>query len=320
MRIRKKIFIASSIIILIGMLLIALVWVKNKPSNKLENVCLTIWILCVLCFCMKNIEAIFRMPLDIYEEREMFWDLARNDFQAKFSGSYLGVFWGFAQPVILLLMYWFVFQYGMRAGNVVGYPFILYLMAGLIPWFFFSEAWSGATSSLLEYNYLVKKVVFKVNLLPVLKVVSSAFIHLFFIGILFVVCCIYGYYPSIYCLQLIYYVCLLVLLSLGMSYITAACTVFFRDMAQIVNIALTIGVWFTPIMWSINLLGDTLQIVFKSNPMFYIVDGFRDSLLVQRFFWEKPVWTVYSVSVIIIVYIYGVKLYNRLKMHFADVL
>lgn len=284
------------------------------------RIIISVWIILFACFCLNNIKTIFRTPLDMHEDREMFWDLAKNDFQAKFSGSYLGVFWGFVQPIILLFMYWFVFQYAMKSGRVVGYPFILYLMAGLIPWLFFSESWASATNSLLEYSYLVKKVVFKVNLLPVIKVMSSSFIYIFFLAILLIVCCLFGYFPDIYYLQLIYYAMLLVFFSLGMSYITASCTVFFRDMSQIVNIFLTVGVWFTPIMWNISMLGPELQVLFKLNPMFYIVDGVRDSLLAKVFFWEKPIWTVYSISFIAMIYILGVKLYNRLKVHFADVL
>jgi ABC-type polysaccharide/polyol phosphate export permease len=193
-------------------------------------------------------------------------------------------------------------------------------MSGLIPWFYFSEAFSGATNSLAEYSYLVKKVVFEVGILPALKVASSIFVHLFFVAFIIVMCAIYGYVPDAYLLQILYYIICMAFLVLGLSYITSACTAFFKDMTQIVNIALTIGVWLTPIMWNVQVLSPKLQLIFRLNPMYYIVDGFRDSLLSKVWFWEKPVWTIYFWGFSILVYIFGIKLFNRLKVHFSDVL
>ena len=174
---------------------------------------------------------------------------------------------------------------------------------------------------MLEYNYLVKKVVFNVGILPVLKVSSAIFVHVFFVGFLFVICLVYGYGVDLYLLQLLYYIPCMSFLVLGLSYITAACTVFFRDMSQIVNIILTIGVWVTPIMWNPETtMTGFVQQLFKLNPMYYIVDGFRDTLLTKNWFWEKPVWSVYFWCLTVLIYLFGVKLFNRLKVHFSDVL
>ena len=130
--------------------------------------CLAVDVLAVVC--LHQMESLLRLPLEIFRDKEVFATLVRNDFQARFAGSYLGVFWAFVQPVITIVLYWFVFQFGLRSGNVSDHPFILFLMGGLVPWFYFSESWSGASSSLVEYNYLVKKVVFNVGFLPVIKV------------------------------------------------------------------------------------------------------------------------------------------------------
>ena len=269
----------------------------------------------------RNIQLLFRVPLDIWKDREMFFVLVKNDFQARFAGSYLGLFWAYAQPVITVLLYWFVFQFGLRAGNVSDDPFILFLMSGMIPWFYFSEAWNGASNSLLEYQYLVKKVVFNVRLLPVLKVVSAVFVHLFFVVFLFVICLVYGYGADLYLLQLLYYIPCMAFLVLGLSYMTAACTVFFRDMSQIVNIVLTIGVWITPIMWNPETtMAGIVRQIFKLNPMYYVVDGFRDALLNKIWFWEKPVWSIYFWCLAVFIYLFGVKLVDKLKVHFSDVL
>lgn len=313
-RMAAAIFVVAAVALNVGIVMMnGLPWLSKVAS------CAAIDVLAVVC--MVNIESLLRIPLEIFRDRGMFLTIVKNDFQARFAGSYLGLFWAYVQPVITLCLYWFVFQFGLRAGNVSEHPFILYLMAGLIPWFYFSESWGGASGSLVEYSYLVKKVVFNVNFLPVIKVCSALFVHLVFVGIVLILSLVYGYGFHPYLLQLLYYMLCNMILVLGLSYITAACTVFFRDMTQIVNIVLTIGIWMTPIMWNAeSTMAGKLLMVFKLNPMYYIVDGFRDSLLEKVWFWEKPVWSIYFWCFAIAVYLVGVKMFNRLKTHFSDVL
>jgi len=289
------------------------------------------WLLKVSLLCVvvdltaytfiRNMEVLLRVPIDIYRDRGMVWVLVKNDFQARFAGSYLGLFWAFVHPVITIALYWFVFQVGLRAGDMSEHPFILFLMAGLVPWFYCSEAWSGASNCLIEYNYLVKKVVFNIGILPFIKVASALFVHIFFTGVILFMCTIYGYGIDLYTLQLFYYIAAAAALAIGASYITSALTVFIKDMSQVVNIVLTIGVWATPIMWNpaVN-MPSMVHNIFKINPVYYIVDGFRDALLNKEWFWEKPVWTLYFWCVAIFLYLFGVKLFNRLKVHFSDVL
>lgn len=296
-----------------------------SDSQKNKNIFLAVLIciaadIAAAAFIL-NFDEIIGIPLTIFRERRMFANLVKNDFQARFAGSYFGIFWAFVQPLITMALYWFVFQVGLRAGNVSDYPFILFLMSGMIPWMYFSESLSSATNSLAEYSYLVKKVVFNIEIIPALKTASSLFVHIAFVTFLSVICIVYGYAPSLYWLQLLYYIPCTAFLALGLSYITASCTAFFKDTIQIVNILLTIGVWLTPVMWNpVGTIPESLHTVFRLNPVYYIVDGFRDSMLAKVWFWEKPVWTVCFWIISISVYIIGVKLFNKLKVHFADVL
>lgn len=261
------------------------------------------------------------IPQKLIENRKLIWSLSKNDFKTKFAGSYLGIVWAFVQPVVTVLVYWFVFQVGLKAGRTNEYPFVVWLVAGLVPWFFFSEALNGGTNALIEYSYLVKKVVFKISILPIVKVMSAVFVNAFFILFTLVLCSCYGYTPSLYTIQIIYYLICNFLLVLGLSYFTAAIVVFFRDLTQIINILLQVGMWITPIMWDAeHMLSPKLLKIFKLNPVYYIVDGFRDSLLAGVGFWEKPMWTVYFWLFVIIVFSIGVSVFKRLRVHFADVL
>ena len=92
------------------------------------------------------------MTVDLYQNRSLVRNFSKNDFKTKFAGSYLGIVWAFVQPVVTILVYWFVFEIGLKAGRDCQYPFIVWLTAGLVPWFFFSEAWNSGTNALIEYR------------------------------------------------------------------------------------------------------------------------------------------------------------------------
>ena len=106
------------------------------------------------------------------KNKELIWFLAKDDIKKRYAGSSLGIVWAFAQPLVTITIYWFVFQIGLRSvapGQYGDMPFLVWIMCGLIPWFFFSDGINSVTSVFLEYSYLVKKVVFDINILPVIK-------------------------------------------------------------------------------------------------------------------------------------------------------
>lgn len=265
---------------------------------------------------------------EIIENRSLIKSLAKNDFKTKFAGSYLGTIWAFVQPVITVLIYWFVFDkaLGVRASirGELPLPYVLWLVAGIVPWFFFSDCISAGTSVLVEYNYLVKKVVFNIDILPVVKVISSIFVHIFFVLFTIGLFLGYGYLPDLYVLQTVYYSLGVLILALGMTYLTSAVSVFFPDVRQIVNIALQIGIWVTPIMWNIEDMREKIPasvlILLKLNPLYYIVMGYRESFIDKVGFWEHPGLTAYFWIFTGAVCVLGVTVFKRLKVHFADVL
>lgn len=265
---------------------------------------------------------ILALPAELYQNRKLVLSLAKNDFKTKYAGSYLGIVWAFIQPIVTILVYWFVFSVGLKAGTVSDYPFVLYLVSGIIPWFFFQDALNGGTNALIEYNYLVKKVVFKISILPIVKIISALFVHVFFVAFALLLCACYGYTPSLYTLQIIYYSVCTFLFVLGLVYATSAIVIFFRDLAQIIGIFLQVGVWLTPIMWDIDMLSSHPWLIklFKLNPMYYVVTGYRDSMLGHIGIWNHASWTIYFWVVTILLFGLGSVIFKRLKPHFADVL
>lgn len=257
---------------------------------------------------------------ELYWNRQLIFNLSKNDFKTKFAGSIFGIFWAFVQPIITILIYWFVFSIGFRSGRVSDCPFVLWLTAGLVPWFFFSDGWNGATGSLMEYSYLVKKVVFKISTLPIVKVMSALFVSLCFHLFMCVLFMLHGFLPDLYWIQFLYYMLCNFALVLSLSYITCSIIPFFKDLGQIINIVLQVGVWMTPIMWNIEMLPVSWRWIMKINPMYYIVQGYRNSLSVKQWFWQDITWTIYFWGLVGALFVLGNIIFKRLRPHFADVL
>lgn len=272
----------------------------------------------------KNIAAI-TMVKDIFANMGLIKELAKNDFKKKFAGSYFGILWAFVSPIVTICVYWFVFTVGMRggAGDVDGYPYVLWMIAGLIPWFLFSEILTGGTNVLIEYTYLVKKIVFNISILPVMKIVTATVIHLFFVLLMVAIFAFTGHFPTLYMLQLPYYLIATWILSAALVFITSAIVVFFKDLTQVVTIFLQVFIWITPIMWQDTQMlaaHPAVGFIIRLNPMYYIVYGYRDAMIYHVWFWEKPEMTLYFWVVTILLFLLGSSVFKRLKPHFADVI
>lgn len=248
------------------------------------------------------------------------YELAKKDLKSRYLGSYLGFMWAFIQPLINILIFWFVFQIGFKSAPIDKFPFILWLVTGMIPWFFFSDSLLGGTNSVLDHAYLVKKVVFQVSIIPVIRIMAALFIHLFFIAFLILLFWVYGYQPNPYNLQILYYSVAMVILVLALSLITSSLIIFFRDFGQIVAMLLQFGFWLTPIMWSFKMLPAKYIVFFKLNPVYYLVEGYRDSFIYHQWFWEHLNLTLGFWLITLTLFVIGVQLFRKLKPHFADVL
>lgn len=268
------------------------------------------------------------MKSELRQSLRLIWKLAKNDFKNRYAGSYLGRVWAFAHPVVTVLLYWFVFGHVMGQGKKellsagAEAPYVLWLTAGLVPWFYFAEALNNGTTSLLEYSYLVKKVVFKISIIPVVKLVAASFVHLCFVAFMLIVYFAYGYAPWIGLPQLLYYTFCMFAFVLALSYTTCSVVIFFRDLTQIINILLQVGMWATPILWNISLLGGSpaLQGIMRLNPVFYVVDGYRGTMFSREWFWQDWRQALYFWGVTVALFVAGALIFRRLKVHFADVL
>lgn len=261
---------------------------------------------------------------DIQTGMNLVFRLTAHDLRSRCLGSTLGFVWAFIQPFVMTIILWFVVGVAFKASAVRGVPFIAWLLAGMSAWSFFSDALNQATNVFCEYAFLVKKVNFRLFNLPLMKILSALAVHAVFLLIIAVVLLFSRVAVSWSWLAVFYYLFSAAVLLTGLSYISAALNVFLRDVGHMVSVGLQFGFWVTPVFWDFGLLplqGHSLLVkVLRLNPVVYIVEGYRNSLLFNSPFaagWRE---TIYFWLITIALLVLGRFIFRKLKPHFADVL
>ncbi len=269
---------------------------------------------------MKFILDIKKFTRIIYDKRGAIYELAKRDFESQYKSTYLGIVWGFIHPLSYILVLLLVFSIGLRSNPGNDIPFVVYLIAGMIPWQFFSGTLTSLTKVVNAHSYLVKKGDLSLAILHVAKILSSLVTHIVLIFVCFIVSWVYGFPIGFHSLQIFYYLVAMCLLLLGLGWITSSTSIFIEDVANVVTIFVQFGFWFTPIIWNISRIPQKYQWVAKLNPACYIVSGYRDSLIYGIPFWAKPMETLYFWVLTAVVLLAGAVIFRRLKPHFGEVI
>src|ERR1019366_6888138 len=257
---------------------------------------------------------------ELFRSRRLIFDLTRREFRGRYLGSAFGLIWAFIHPATMMFIYWIVFQYGLKAGPVNGVPFVVWLLSGLVPWFYASDCITTGGNVILDNRFLVKKVVFRVSLLPVVRILSLLPAHLFFLGAIILINWAYGYPPTLQTFQVVYYLGALCVLSIGLSWLISALVPFLKDLAQVVTVLLQVLFWIMPIVWPETNVPQKARWILFLNPLYYIIQGYRDSLINHVWLWHHPVVGAYFWAIAATIFAVGRMVFLRMQPHFADVL
>lgn len=265
-----------------------------------------------------------RLVRNLWGHRELISQLTAREVAQRYRGSYLGILWSFITPTIMLLIYTFVFSVILKArwdtgnaSNSLG-VFALTLFAGLIPFTMFSEVVNRAPSLILGVPSYVKKVVFPLEILPVVALGSVVVHSLIGFGILLAAQLILlgSIPPTALLLPLAYLP--LILLSLGVTWFLASLGVYIRDIGQGIGLAVQMLFFVSPIFYPVTAIPDALRPVFYLNPMTTMLDGFRRTALWgQGLPWRAwAIWTVIAAVLALLGYVW----FMKTKKGFADVM
>lgn len=268
---------------------------------------------------MNAFKQIFKEHL---QYRNQIFKLAKSDLIKTYRGSFLGWLWALVKPAITIFVYWFAFEIGLRHNKpIAGFPFFLWLLAGIIPWFYMNEMFHSGTGSIKKYSYLVTKMKFPTSTIPTFVSLSSLFIHLLLVCITIGIFWAMGYPPTIYYLQLPYYILAMFAVFLLWDWFSAPLAALSHDFHQFVKSITTAIFWLSGILWDVNKLEiPWLRRLLYFNPVTYIAQGFRNVFIYQKWFFEdtRPFvgfWMVFVCGAVLSAYVF-----NKLRKEIPDVL
>lgn len=269
---------------------------------------------------MKFAESFKLVIREHIENKSQIIEMAVKDLKKQYSGTLLGILWPIIKNLVFVFAYWFTITIGLKSEGSVGVPYIVWLAVGLVPWFFIRDTLVPAAKSIRSNRYLVTKVIFPKSIISTFKVLSGFISSFMFLGIVILICLVYGVFPNIYWIQMIYYAFAALVLMITISLITSTLVVISRDIEFLLNSIIVLIFWLTPILWSVNNISGILSSIVKLNPFFYVIEGFRESVFGEGWFWESPLLTTYYWGLILVLFIIGVFIHGKARDQFADIL
>ena len=257
----------------------------------------------------------------IRQNRRLMYSLVRRDILGRYRGSFGGWFWTILNPLLLMLTYFFVFGLVLKArfgADPSPASFALFFLAGMLPWLAVSEALGRAPVNMLEHRVFIKKLLFPVEILPVnltlAGLVSEAFgLGIFLLGLLAI-----RHTVPVALLWLPLLIVPQILFTSGLCWLLAATGVFLRDLAQINGFLLTIWFFLTPICYSEAAMPPEARWLLTKNPVYVLVEGYRNILLLNRHPDWGPLWKLWLAA--LLVFLAGHAFFHKLRKQFADVI
>ncbi|MEF2292947.1 ABC transporter permease [Virgibacillus dokdonensis] len=270
---------------------------------------------------------VWKVLKEQYEYRDLIFRMALFENKGMYQIHYLGSLWQFLSPAIQVAIYWFVFGTIREGAPVDGTPFFLWLIIGLIPWFFISPSIIQGSNSVYQKVGLVSKMNFPVSLLPTIRILSNSFQFFIMMTILFVIVFSYGVEPTLYMFQIIYYLICLFVFLFSFSLLSSTISTLIRDYQTALQSLMRMLLYLSPILWNTSKItsflpekGPFIESILKLNPLFYILEGFRDSILGRAWFFEDLVYMGYFWSLILCLLYFGAKIHIKFRRNFMDYL
>jgi lipopolysaccharide transport system permease protein len=248
---------------------------------------------------------------------ELLMNLTKREVKGRYSQSFFGIAWAIAQPLATMAVFTIVFSRLAKMPSD-GVPYPIFAYAALVPWFFFSNSVASGTLSLITYRNIVTKTYFPREIVPLAQV-CSRFIDFFAAAALYALLMVY-YRVALgpWALMAAVFFVMLVVFTVGLTLAASALNVFYRDVSPVVQIALQLWLYLTPVAYPLAAVSPRLRPLFMINPLSAIVEGFRSSLVFGR----APDWPLVATSAVITFSVFGgaFLLFKRMDKYFADVI
>lgn len=256
------------------------------------------------------------------EYNQQIFKLAKSDLVKTYRGSALGWAWAIIKPTVTILVYWFAFEIGLRAGKGVnGFPYFLWLIAGVVPWFYMNEMITKGTDCIRKYSFLVTKMKFPVSTIPTFINISKLITHLILLSIVMILFIFFGFNPDIYWVQIIFYMLLTFVFFNVWGLFSAPLAAISKDYSNLVKSFVTAVFWLSGIIWNPDTISNPIvQKLLHLNPVTFLVSGYRNCFINKIWFWEQPKRLLYFVIITIVLLVMALKTYKKVRKDIPDVL
>ena len=259
--------------------------------------------------------------MNLWRNRHLIVHLYRKVLIDHFGGTYLGIGWALLQPLAMLALYGFVFSVVLRVGPSGEYrdvPFSLWLLCGLVPWIFISDALLRSTNSITSNAQLVTKSMFDKEALPVSTFVGVVISHVITMGFLLMALALFGILPKWGLFGLLAFMLPFGMYVMAWSFLLATLNVYFRDIAQFLPIILQFVFFLTPIVYPLAMAPQWAKSILVLNPHYYIIETYRKTLLIGSFpdLYVIAIMTVGAGLFLILSH----RVFSKLSPDFADML
>jgi len=251
----------------------------------------------------------------------LIYKLSLYEIKSKYKMHYLGIFWQFLNPAFQIGIFWFVFGLGIRGGEPVGeIPFFLWFIVAMVPWLFISSSIIQGTSSIHSQIGLVSKMKFPMSTLPAIKIMVNSFAFILMLLFVLLIATFRGFFPGYYLLQLPYYLVALYTLIYGLSLLLATLSTIVRDVQLLTQSVIRVMRFLLPIFWIVDKLPQFWVTALKLSPFYYLIQGFRDTLLGQGWFFDDLIYTFYFWAVSILILLLGSYMHLKFRSKLIDYL
>jgi len=273
------------------------------------------------------LETLRTIVSDNWEWRGQIARLAVFELKKQARGAALGWIWIAVKPLVFVFVFWFALEIGLRAGRAdpnATYPYFVWLVSGLIPWFFMADMLSPGSDVLHRYKYLVNKVKFPLSGISTLFTLSTLFVNVVLFIILFCIYAAYGMPFDIYLLQVPILLILMAVFWDMFSIFTSQLSGMSKDFGQLISALKQPFFWLSGIIFNMSIIAETsigwVADLMVLNPVTFFAYAFRDAFCEKVWFWEDPMFIGGFAIVFAITFILMLVTYKHLSEEVADVL
>jgi lipopolysaccharide transport system permease protein len=253
---------------------------------------------------------------ELWAYRELLWVLTMRDVKVRYKQTELGFAWAIIQPVMMMVVFSIFFGHLAQMPSD-GFPYPVFVYAGLLPWSFFSSSMTGSANSLVGSTHLISKVYFPRLIIPLSSVGSGIIDFMIATAILLLLMIYYGVSWTLNLLIAPVLLAGLVLTALGVGTLLAALNVAYRDFRYVIPFMVQIWMFATPVVYPASLVPYQWQWTLYLNPMAGVIEGFRSSFLGRPF---DVSGLVVSFVIAFILFAVGIGYFEKVERRFADII